>query len=158
VLNVQSKAILDKRIGKIVSLEKSRGSDSVPATVVNQAMIAAINRLPHMITPRDSGVNAGRKINDIDALVITGDIANREETGIQCAAASWQQFETDYTHKITTKGKDHRPTALWLCAGNHDVTNAIGYWKPTEPATDASAMAGIYNRMMHPAQPRTAGL
>jgi hypothetical protein len=133
-----------------------RGTDSVPATVVNQAMIAAIDRLPQLTLPRDSGVGSGTRINDLDAIVITGDIANREESGIQCAATSWQQFETDYMHKVTTKGRDHRPTALWLCAGNHDVANAIGYWKPTEPATDASALAGMYNRMMSPSHPRTA--
>jgi len=134
-----------------------RGGDSVPATVVNQAMIAAINRLPRRTIPRDSGVGSGTMISDLDAIVITGDIANREEAGIQCAATSWQQFEADYMHAVTTKGRDHRPTALWLCAGNHDVANAIGYWKPTEPATDASVLAGMYNRMMSPSQPRTAG-
>jgi hypothetical protein len=133
-----------------------RGSDSVSANVVNQAMIAVFNRLPQMVTPSDNGVGSGKMIKDIDALLITGDIANREETGIQSAAASWQQFQTDYTHKITTKDKDNKPTALWLCAGNHDVTNAIGYLKPTEPAIDASSMAGIYNMMMSPAYPKTA--
>src|SRR5258708_6760592 len=133
-----------------------RGSDSVSAAVVNEAMIIVINRLPQLVIPRDRGIGSGRMINAIDAILITGDIANREETGIQCAAVSWQQFEADYTHKITTKGKDHRPTALWLSAGNHDVSNAIGFWRPTEPATDASSMAAIYNRMMSPAHPRTA--
>ncbi len=133
-----------------------RGADSVPSKVVNRAMIAAINRLPQLVLPRDSGVGAGKPVQDIDALVITGDIANREETGIQSAAASWQQFETDYLHKITTKNKAHQPTPLLLCAGNHDVSNAIGFWRPAEPATDASSLAGIYNRMMVPAQPLTA--
>jgi hypothetical protein len=132
-----------------------RGSDSVPATLVNRAMIAAINRLPQLAIPRDRGVGSGQTIDAIDAIVITGDIANREETGIQPAAASWRQFEADYGHRVTTRDRDHRPTALWLCAGNHDVSNTIGYWKPTEPATDPSSMVAIYNRMMSPSHPRT---
>jgi hypothetical protein len=133
-----------------------RGADSVPANVVNQAMIAVFNKMPKLVMPKDSGVASGRKINEIDALIITGDIANREEIGIQSATDSWQQFEADYMHKVTTKDKDNKPTDLWLCAGNHDVTNAIGYLKPTKPVTDASSMAGIYNKMMSPAHPKTA--
>src|SRR5579863_8618893 len=62
-----------------------RGSDSVASTAVNQAMIAAINRLPQLGIPRDNGVGSGTTIKDIDAILITGDIANREETGIQSA-------------------------------------------------------------------------
>jgi hypothetical protein len=133
-----------------------RGAESVSAVVVNEAMIAVFNQLPKMVIPNDNGVGSGKMINHIDALAITGDIANRQEVGIQSAAASWQQFEADYTHKLTTKGLDHQPTPLWLCAGNHDVTDAIGYLKPTKPITDASSMAGIYNRMMSPAHARTA--
>jgi hypothetical protein len=133
-----------------------RGADSVPAAVVNQAMIETINRLPRLAMPRDSGVGAGHTIGDLDGIVITGDIANREESGIQCAADSWKQFEAGYGHSITTKDRNRLPTPLWLCAGNHDVSNAIGFWRPTQPATDASSLAGMYNRMMAPAHPRTA--
>src|ERR1700756_5484340 len=60
-----------------------RGSDSVPSTVVNRAMIAAIDRLPGSETPKDGGVGSGQKIGHLDAILITGDIANREEAGIQ---------------------------------------------------------------------------
>lgn len=130
-----------------------RGADSVPSTVVNQAMIAVINRLPALVIPPDGGVGSGRTIDAIDAILITGDIANREETGIQSAAASWAQFETDYGHKITTRGSNQQPTAIWLCAGNHDVSNTVGFWKPTNPATDASSLTGMYNSMMSPAHP-----
>ncbi|SMG63023.1 [weak similarity to] metallophosphoesterase, partial [methanotrophic bacterial endosymbiont of Bathymodiolus sp.] len=72
-----------------------RGADKVPSTVVNRAMIAAINRLPVSSIPRDKGAGAGQPIGHLDGILITGDIANREENGIQPAAASWQQFETD---------------------------------------------------------------
>lgn len=133
-----------------------RGVDSVSAVVVNQAMISVFNRLPKMVMPQDSGVGAGNPIKNIDALVVTGDIANRQEGGVQPAAVSWQQFQNDYLHKVSTKGTDQKPTPLWLCAGNHDVSDAIGYWKPSVPATDATAMAGIYNQMIPSARPLTA--
>jgi hypothetical protein len=133
-----------------------RGADSVPSTVVNRAMIAAIDRLPESVIPGDEGVGAGQKIGHLEAILITGDIANREEKGIQSAAASWQQFETDYDHLLSTKDADGKPTPILLGPGNHDVSNAVGFWRPSIPATDASSMAGIYNRMMQPGQPRTA--
>src|ERR1700744_5921828 len=65
-----------------------RGADSVSAIAVNRAMIAAINRLPGRTLPQDSGVGSGKTIGHIDGILITGDIANRQETGIQPAAAS----------------------------------------------------------------------
>ena len=37
---------------------------------------------------------------------------------------------------------------LYLVPGNHDVSNAIGYPKPLEPARDDASAAGIYNMMM----------
>ena len=133
-----------------------RGGDSVPSTVVSQAMIAAINRLVDYELPQDEGVGAGAKVGHIDGILITGDIANREEIGIQSAAASWRQFETDYDGLVKTTDRRHRPTPILLGPGNHDVTNAIGYWRVMRPASDASSMAGIYNRMMGPSVPLTA--
>ena len=131
-----------------------RHADSVASTVVNKAMIAAINRLPIATLPGDSGIAAGRRVGAIDALLVTGDIANREEKGIQPAAASWAQFLDDYAG-LTTKGRNGQPSEIWLTPGNHDVSNALGYCKSLEPAQDASAMAGIYNRMLHPAHNKT---
>ena len=131
-----------------------RHADSVTSTIVNKAMIAAINRLPMETLPGDSGIAADRRVGAIDALVITGDIANREERGIQTAAVSWEQFQTDYAG-LTTKDRNGQPSEIWLTPGNHDVSNALGYCKPLEPAQDATAMAGIYNRMMHPAHNKT---
>src|SRR5258707_10266784 len=69
-----------------------RGADSVSAVVVNEAMIDVFDRLPGMVMPVDKGVGSGKKIKYIDAVTITGDIANREEAGIQSAADSWRQF------------------------------------------------------------------
>lgn len=123
-----------------------RGADSVPSTVVSRAMIAAIKDLPAHHLPQDGGVAEGQRIGHLDAILITGDIANREETGIQPASASWKQFEKDYD----------LPTPILLGPGNHDVSNAIGFWRPVNPAKDAGSMAGIYNRMMNPGSPKTA--
>ena len=133
-----------------------RGADSVPSTIVNRAMIAAINRLPGDRLPHDGGVGAGQSIEQLDGILITGDIANREETGIQPAAVSWRQFTTDYDNLLHTKDRFHSPTPVLLGPGNHDVSNTVGFWRTLEPATDASSMAGIYNSMMRPARPRTA--
>ena len=133
-----------------------RDQDSVPSTVVNRAMIAAINRLPEDRLPQDGGVGSGETIGHLDGILITGDIANRQEHGIQPAAVSWRQFEADYDHLVRTKDRDAQPTPLLLGPGNHDVSDAIGFWRPVHPATDASSMAGIYDRMMKPAHPRTA--
>ena len=35
--------------------------------------------------------------------------------------------------------------------GNHDVTNAVGFYKKMTPLIDKTAMVEIYNRMMRPA-------
>jgi len=118
-----------------------RGGDSVPATVVNQGLIHAVGLL-------------SRQVGAIDALVITGDIANREEKGVQSAARSWHQFEGDWNALDTRTAKGER-TPLWLLPGNHDVSDAIGYHKAMHPVRDASAMAGIYNYMLHPAVAKT---
>src|ERR1700744_107726 len=133
-----------------------RGADSVPSTVVNRAMIAAINRLPGERVPRDGGAGGGQTIGHLDGLLITGDIANREEKGIQSAAASWRQFEADYDELLRIRDRNSKPTPVWLTPGNDGISDAVGFWGPMKPATDASSMAGIYNRMMRPMRPRTA--
>lgn len=117
-----------------------RGADSVASTKVNEAMIAAMNQLP----------------GHIDALLITGDLANRAEKGIQSAGASWSQFGHDYFSRLKTHDAAGHPTRLGICAGNHDLANALGSWRPLDPAKDASSVIGMYNRMLKPAIPLTA--
>ena len=90
----------------------------------------------------------------IDAVVITGDICNRQETGIQSASASWKQFEEIYIHHLQLKDKAGKGTKLFLTPGNHDISNAIGYHKPMEPLTDKASMIGIYNLMLVPSAPK----
>lgn len=133
-----------------------RGADSVPSTIVNRAMIAAVNRLPGSMIPKDGGAGSGQEIGHLDGILVTGDIANREEPGIPSATVSWKQFQEDYNHMVTTKDRRDKSTPVLLGPGNHDVSNTVGYWRPLQPATDASSMAGIYNSMMQPAHPLTA--
>jgi hypothetical protein len=135
-----------------INRQHFRGAEKVPSTVVNRAMIAAINRLPGLSLPNDGGAGAGVKIGAVDGVLITGDIANREEKGVQSAAASWKQFCSDYDVRLTTTDRNHAHTPVLMGPGNHDVSNTVGFWRPMHPAKDASSMAGIYDRMMGPAQ------
>ncbi len=131
-----------------------RGAQNVSAADVNAAMIRVMNRLPALRFPADGGVRSSKPVGDLSALVITGDIANREEDGIQPAAASWKQFIGDYQGLLQLKAPDGRSRIrLLLTPGNHDVSNAIGYRKPMNPERDATAMSGLYNLEMHPVSP-----
>ena len=130
-----------------------RGDTSVSSYRVNGAMIAEINALPALVLPADTGVSSGQKVGYIDYLLQTGDIANRMEDGIQTAAASWAQFDTQYLHNVKLTGHNGKPATVLLTPGNHDISNAIGYGKPMTPLTDPTAMVKIYNLMLHPARP-----
>lgn len=118
-----------------------RGEDSVSGKIVNRAMAGMIDTLDRLFFPADKGIGAGKRIDNITGIVITGDIANRQQPPVQPASVSWQQFTDDY------QGLLHY--TLFPLPGNHDVSNAIGYPKKMEPAHDAGAMAGIYNIAMH---------
>jgi hypothetical protein len=137
--------------------ENFRGQKNVPSYAVNAAMIAQMNRIPSMVFPADSGVNAGKKINFIDAIAITGDIANREENGVQSDAISWGQFLKDYGGLLRLKTSTGKRLPLLLTPGNHDASNAIGFHRPMQPLTDPSSVIGMYNLEMHPAIRKTTG-
>ncbi|BAV04988.1 Calcineurin-like phosphoesterase [Filimonas lacunae] len=128
-----------------------QGKTKVDAHVVNAAMVAQMNTLPGMTLPADSGVNAGLKINTVDYILEGGDIANRMETSasVQTAAASWDQFKTDYLQSLTVKNGNGQNAELLMVPGNHDVSNTIGYYATMNPLTDATSMAGIYNLMFN---------
>ena len=133
-----------------------RGAEKVSSQTVNQSMIAQMNTLPMQSFPTDEGVNAGKKVGSIDYLIVTGDIANRQQEGIQTAAVSWSQFTNDYLKTgVKLFNAKNQIAPKLLIAGNHDVSNAIGYPKPMDPKTDASAMVGIYNYMFNPMKPMT---
>jgi hypothetical protein len=132
------------------------GDSNVRSAVVNARLVSTMNALPSLPLPPDKGVNAGQKVGPVDYVMISGDIANRQEFPIQSAAMSFGQFRQDYLQGITLHDHLGHPTGFLLVAGNHDVSDAIGFYKNMQPATDATSMAGIYNLMLHPATPLTA--
>jgi predicted MPP superfamily phosphohydrolase len=119
------------------------GDSNVPSVKVNARLVSKINHLSALSLPRDEGVGAGQTIGPIDYIMIAGDIANREETPIQSAAASWDQFRHDYLGGIQLHDHHNRPTPFLLVPGNHDVSDAIGFYRTMAPPTDATSMAGI---------------
>src|SRR5207248_4323139 len=85
------------------------------------------------------------RLGALDFVVEGGDVANRAEAGeaIQPASESWAQFTHDYLEQL-------RP--VYVVPGNHDASNAIGFYRTMTPAIDTTAMVGIYNLMMAPAK------
>ena len=130
-----------------------RGDSGVDARVVNAAQVAQMNTLPGLRLPSDSGVHASQRVGPIDFVAVTGDIANREENGIQSAADSWRQFEHEYLTGLTLRDRANQAARIFVVPGNHDLSNAIGFTKPMTPARDATSMAGIFNLTLRPAQP-----
>jgi Calcineurin-like phosphoesterase len=138
-----------------ITRKNFQGDTNVNARLVNAAMIKKINTVPGLILPADNGVGAGKKVGEVDYLIQTGDIANRMEIPYQSAAASWSQFEVNYMHDVTLTDHNHKKTKLLLAPGNHDISNAIGYYRRMNPKTDPTAMVKIYNLMLKPAQLKT---
>ena len=138
-----------------ITRKKFRGDTNADAHVVNAAMIRQINSIPGLTLPPDGGVAASQTVGPVDYLIQTGDIANRMEVPYQSAAASWAQFTTDYKQSVKLTGRNGKPAMLLLAPGNHDITNAIGFYKPMQPKTDPTSMVQIYNLMLHPASPKT---
>lgn len=135
-----------------------RGATTVDAHTTNAAMIASMNTLPGVTLPSDGAFEAGQKINYVDYMIQTGDVANRMETSakVQLASTSWDQFNTDYLQGLTVKGKDGNKANIYVVPGNHDVSNTVGYYAAMSPLTDATSLANLYNRAFSPATPKTA--
>ena len=132
-----------------------RGNNNVDAHLVNAAMISQMNKLPKMILPNDGGIGSGYKISSVDYVIQTGDIANRMEVPYQTAAKDWVEFNEDYIKSITLKAQDGQPATLLLAPGNHDISNAVGYYKQMTLKTDPTAMVQMYNMMLKPALLKT---
>ena len=132
------------------------GDSNVPSVAVNARLVTKLNRLPALKLPNDKGIAAGQPVGPVDYLMISGDIANRQEVPIQSAASSWDQFHRDYLDGITLRDHGGQPTTFLVVPGNHDVSDAVGFYRKMEPLTDATSMAGIYNLMFHPANPMTS--
>lgn len=135
-----------------------RGGATVDAHTTNAAMIASMNTLPGVTIPSDGAAEAGQKINYVDYMIQTGDVANRMETSakVQLASTSWDQFNADYIQGLTVKGKDGAKANIYVVPGNHDVSNTIGYYATMSPLTDATSLANLYNRAFSPSVPKTA--
>jgi hypothetical protein len=134
-----------------------QGASNVDASIVNAALVKQLNSLNGIVLPNDGGLQAGQAIGFVDAVITGGDVANREEasSSIQSAASFWTQFSKDYITNLTLTDRNKQKTALYIVPGNHDVTNAIGYYSVMVPPTDASSMIGMYNLCMQPAVPKT---
>ena len=126
------------------------------AEYVNGEMLKVINSLPENTLPQDGGVGENMQIRSIEMIVHGGDISNRQETGIQSANVSWQQFQTSFIDKITVLNAKGAKPELYVMPGNHDVSNAIGFYRSMDPPTDASSIAAIYNLMPNIKQTTTA--
>jgi hypothetical protein len=113
----------------------------VPASEVNAALVADVNTLAAIAGP-------------VDFLVEGGDVANRAEAAdeVQPAAISWSQFRTDYLQHLTLRTASGSKTPVYVVPGNHDASNAVGFYKPMKPAVDKTAMVEIFNLMMAPAK------
>lgn len=128
---------------------------------VNKAMISEMNRLQtdNVALPGDSGVNAGQTLSIVDFVAQTGDAVNRSEGAIYPyknapAAAMWPQFQADYFTTLNLKDRSGNKAPLFMTTGNHDTSNAIGYYK-SGSVLDATAYAAIYNLMMKPSTTMT---
>jgi hypothetical protein len=131
------------------------------AAVVNAALVAKMNTLPSTTFPADTGLQAGKTIGSFDFVVNTGDLANRSEgtkpTSGMMAATLWAQAQADYLTTLNLKTAAGSTAPVFLVPGNHDVSNAVGFYKPSTPyPIDASSYIGIYNLMLKPATALTA--
>ena len=142
-----------------ITRDTFRGRMNVAAHVVNEAMLDGMNSLSRTRFPRDGGLRSAEAVGPIDFVAQGGDIANREEDlgegPIQPAAASIAQFWADYAEGLHLTDGAGRPTPLYVVPGNHDATNAVGFYKAMTPPVDKTAMVDIYNRMMAPVRPKT---
>lgn len=132
-----------------------RGHAGVDGHMVNAAMIQEINSLPLVKLPNDGGINAGKNTGVVDYVIEGGDIANRMEIPYQSDSSSWNQFEMDYIKGLKLQSSTGKPAKLFIIPGNHDITNAIGFYRPMKPITDATSMVNIYNLMLKPAIAKT---
>ena len=136
-----------------------RGARNVDAHAVNAALVARINALPAARFPNDGGVRAGELVGPIDFIAEGGDITNREEADdgrqVQPASVSWRQFVADYVNGIHVTDTSGHAAPVFIVPGNHEVSNAIGFYRAMTPPVDKTPLVEIFNRMMMPAVPRT---
>ena len=127
-----------------------RGLDKVSSREVNAAMVQAVNGLPGVAFPQDGGVRAGQPVQWADTVISTGDIANRmegtDERLIPSASECWDLFEKQYVRGVTLKNRSGAAAEVLVIPGNHDVTNAVGFYRAMTPAKDNGSLVAMYNR------------
>lgn len=127
-----------------------RGQEKVGSAVVNAAMVEAIKALPGVTLPQDNGVRAGETVQWADFIISTGDIANRMEgtdpAVVPSASACWNDFAAQYLSGPLMPRRDGTPAEVVVIPGNHDVTNAVGFYRAMTPKTDNSSLVAMYNR------------
>jgi len=134
-----------------------RGETNVSAHVVNAVMVAQMNRLASVTFPADGGLRASQPVGSIDFVVDGGDIANRAEAAeisIQASSKSWAEFKTDYIDGLTLQDSMGKRSPVYVVPGNHDASNAVGYYKPMV-TLDKTSLIEIFNLMMKPRVPKT---
>jgi hypothetical protein len=122
-------------------------------------MVREMNALGGIAYPKDGGLGGGSPVGPIDFVAVGGDVANREESStdppVPPARESWAAFEETYLRGLTLRAADGSRAPVYVVPGNHDATNAVGFYRPMQPARDPTAMIGIYNLMMRPPAPLT---
>ena len=85
-----------------------------------------------------------------DAVISTGDIANRmegtDERLIPSASECWALFEQQYINGVSLKNRAGKAAEVLAIPGNHDVTNAVGFYRAMAPAKDNGSLLAMYNR------------
>ncbi len=116
-----------------------RGHGAVPAHEVNAALVDDMNSLQSTAGP-------------VDFVVEGGDVANRAEIEdhVQPPSVSWAQFKADYIDRLALRTAAGVRPPVYVVPGNHDVSNAIGFYRPMLPTVDNRPMVEIYNLMMAP--------
>ncbi|HSQ43057.1 MAG TPA: hypothetical protein VLM37_12325, partial [Fibrobacteraceae bacterium] len=127
-----------------------RNEKKVSSHLVNLAMIEKMNTLSATVFPNDEGVKEGDTVGSMDFLVMGGDIGNRSQKvdgdWVQSAADSWAQFASDYLDGCTLRNSAGELAPWMLMSGNHDISNAIGFYDSLVPDTDPTIMVELYNR------------
>jgi hypothetical protein len=137
-----------------------RGGTNVNARIVNRALVASINALANASFPADGGLRARGPVGPIDFVAEGGDVSNRadvtDDIPGESAASTWRAFVDDYISGITLTDATGHKAPVFVVPGNHDASNAVGYYKPMLPKTDVTTMTGMFNLMVKPAIPLTS--
>lgn len=143
------------------------------AKAVNRQLVDKLNQVPALTHPADGGVRAGTAVGYVDFIIMGGDATNRHDrstppapnqngpattTTTLTATQSWADFTADFLGGVGIRKDAASNAPIYLIPGNHEVSNAIGYYRYTvvgdDPqttfATDDVPMMDIFRRMISP--------